>query len=144
MVIGAISSIEYERDCLDIKHLLVSEADGSTEKNIMSVWNKIVFVGVMTLVQAVDSKEKEDDEENFVKLTVAICAIDIHNNKPAVVDNVAPNHVVQVEDQGNNADDQGNNEDSINIEETQPISLARSRPSYRGGKGGKGKGKATD
>ena len=44
--IGSTSNIEYERDCNDLKRLLVVEADGVTVKAIVKFWDGIVFSGI--------------------------------------------------------------------------------------------------
>ena len=80
--IGSNSGIEYERDCNDLKRLLVVEADGATVKGIVKFWDGIVFSGITSSGPVGNESEGDEDDgnDNFEDLAVAIWEIDLHHD----------------------------------------------------------------
>ncbi|KAI0000116.1 hypothetical protein BJV74DRAFT_794395 [Russula compacta] len=71
--VGAISGIEYEKDCKDLKHFLLSEADSSTVQEIVKFWDKIIFSGITSTNLGGDEGPSTEvtQQANFTTATIA-------------------------------------------------------------------------
>jgi hypothetical protein len=82
--VGAISGIEYEKDCKDLKRFLLSEADSSTVREIVKTWDKIIFSGITTTNLGGDEGDDDDDDDlNFGDLASAVRELNLHGNNVA-------------------------------------------------------------